>query len=134
MSPEKRKGVDRVSETNIYINVKDNYSVVMNKLSDATKKFGGDIEGMQKTLDHLNKTKVTFNIEVEKAKKELKELREAFKKTDTEVTENDLKAAQEKYDNLASTLQAVSAQAKETERQMRSLAGTAKTTQTNSRS
>lgn len=135
----------------IAISAKDNYSVVMEKLSQATKGTATDISSFQKRLDVLNRTKLRLQVDVEEAKKKLREAKKVYEDSQKAMesatdamgksadeandalnsigvtqAKNRFEELQEEYNNLASSLSAVSSQAKETERSMRSLKGTGK--------
>lgn len=135
----------------IAISAKDNYSVVMDKISQATKGTAKDMGSFQKRLDVLNKTKLRLQVEVEDAKKKLREAKRVYEDSqkamksaadsmgksakdagdaingiDVEQARSRLEEMQEEYNNLSASLSAVSNQAKETERSMRSLNGTGK--------
>ena len=135
----------------IAISAKDNYSVVMEKISQATKGAAKDMSSFQKRLDVLNSTKLRLQVEVEDAKKRLREAKRVYEDSqkamksatdsmgksakdagdalngiDVEQAKSHLEEMQEEYNNLSASLSAVSNQAKETERSMRSLNGTGK--------
>lgn len=135
----------------IAISAKDNYSVVMDKISQATKGTAKDMSSFQKRLDVLNSTKLRLQVEVEDAKKKLREAKRVYEDSqkamksaadsmgksakdagdaingiDVEQARSRLEEMQEEYNNLSASLSAVSNQAKETERSMRSLNGTGK--------
>lgn len=135
----------------IAISAKDNYSVVMDKISQVTKGTAKNMDSFQKRLDALNKAKFKLQVDVEDAKKKLREAKRVYEDSqkamksatdsigksakeagdalsgiDVEQARSRLEEMQEEYNNLSASLSAVSSQAKETERSMRSLNGTGK--------
>lgn len=82
------------------------------------------IESLQQSLDTLNKTRVSVQLNMTKVKNELREAKKRFEETGDAADELAMKDKQFELNNLASQLKAVNANATEAEKSMRTLAGT----------
>ena len=106
----------------IAISAKDNFSQTIITLRNASTAFNKDLEGMQKKLDALDDTKHTIKLDLDKAKRELKEAEKAFRGMDEAARDDTaLREAEEKYDNLRRQLAAVGKEAKQTEKDILNL-------------
>lgn len=104
-------------ETSIVISAKDNFSQTILTLRNASTAFNKDLEGLSKKLGELDNTKHTIKLDLDKAKRELKETEKAFRNTDEAARDDTaLREAEEKYDNLRRQLAAVGQEAKQTEK------------------
>lgn len=54
----------------IIFSAKDNFSDALNKMAQSNASLNKDLEGLQKKLDSLNKTKISMKIDADKIKKE----------------------------------------------------------------
>ncbi len=84
----------------ILISAQDNFSQAVNKMAQANASFNKDLEGLQKKLDSLNKTKVAMKIDADKIKKELKDLKKAFEETADEKIGKRIEERSFKFENI----------------------------------
>ena len=103
-------------ETSIVIKAQDRYSDVVKRMSSATKAFSKDVESAEKGLKTLSQNKVTIKMDLEKAKRELRDLEKQFRATGDAADLDKLNRAQENYDNIARKLRAVTKAAGDTEK------------------
>ena len=111
-------------DVSIALSAKDNYTTTLKKIADATRTGVKSIESLQKSLDTLNKTRVSVQLNMTKVKNELREAKKRFEETGDAADELAMKDKQFELNNLASQLKAVNANAIEAEKSMRTLAGT----------
>ena len=111
-------------DVSIALSAKDNYTTTLKKIADATRTGVKSIESLQQSLDTLNKTRVSVQLNMAKVKNELREAKKRFEETGDAADELAMKDKQFELNNLASQLKAVNANATEAEKSMRSLAGT----------
>lgn len=111
-------------DVSIALSAKDNYTTTLNKIADATRTGVKSIESLQQSLDTLNKTRVSVQLNMTKVKNELREAKKRFEETGDAADELAMKDKQFELNNLASQLKAVNANAIEAEKSMRTLAGT----------
>lgn len=103
-------------ETSIVIKAQDRYSDVVKRMSSATKAFSKDVESAEKGLKTLSQNKVTLKMDLDKAKRELRDLEKQFKATGDAADLDKLNEAQKKYDSIARNLRAVTKAAGDTEK------------------
>lgn len=111
-------------DVSIVLSAKDNYTTTLKKIADATRTGVKSIESLQQSLDTLNKTRVSVQLNMTKVKNELREAKKRFEETGDAADELSMKDKQFELNNLASQLKAVNANAIEAEKSMRTLAGT----------
>ena len=111
-------------DVSIALSAKDNYTTTLKKIADATRTGVKSIESLQQSLDTLNKTRVSVQLNMTKVKNELREAKKRFEETGDAADELVMKDKQFELNNLASQLKAVNANATEAEKSMRTLAGT----------
>ena len=68
-------------ETSIVITATDHFSAAIGKMRDFSKGFSKDLDGMQKKLNELNKTKSTLKVNTDKARQELRAAEKQFSET-----------------------------------------------------
>ncbi len=112
-------------DVSIMISAKDNFSGAILKMRQATQGFNKDADGLQKKLDALNRTKTTIQTDITKAKGDLQTAAQAFKRTGDEASRAALVANQTNYNNLKSSLKAVTNEANATEKSLLNLTKTA---------
>ena len=103
-------------ETSIVVTLNDRYSETAKKLSQVTKAFSKDAEGLEQRLYTLNKNKYTLKLDAQKAKQELKEAEKQFSATGKEADGLKMELAQANYDNIVRNLKAVTTAAGDTEK------------------
>lgn len=111
-------------DVSIALSAKDNYTTTLKKIADATRTGVKSIESLQQSLDTLNKTRVSVQLNMTKVKNELREAKKRFEETGDAADELAMKDKQFELNNLTSQLKAVNANAIEAEKSMRTLAGT----------
>ncbi|WP_024833836.1 tape measure protein [Ruminiclostridium josui] len=108
-------------DISIAINAKDNYTQAITTMKNANQAFNKDLTGLNSKLDALNKNKITLKVDVSKAKKELSEAEKQFAKTGEAADKLNLELANAKYENARRNLSLVSDNAKQAEKDIRSL-------------
>ena len=103
-------------ETSIVVTLNDRYSETAKKLSQVTKAFIKDAEGLEQRLYALNKNKYTLKLDAQKARQELKEAEKQFAATGKEADGLKMELAQANYDNIVRNLKAVTTAAGDTEK------------------
>ena len=103
-------------ETSIVVTLNDRYSETAKKLSQVTKAFSKDAEGLEQRLYALNKNKYTLKLDAQKARQELKEAEKQFAATGKEADGLKMELAQANYDNIVRNLKTVTSAAGDTER------------------
>lgn len=104
-------------DISIAISVKDNFTQAITTMRNANQAFNKDLEGLSSKLNALNKTKVTLQIDADRAKRELKEAQKAFAAMNDEAADDTkLREAIENYENVRRNLKLVADEAKNTER------------------
>lgn len=109
-------------ESSIVIKAEDRYSSVVKKMCDYTKKFSSDVDELEDNLKALSKNKYDLKLDLKQAQKELKAAEKQFDRTGAAADKLQLEAKQANYDNIRRNLDAVTKAAKDTERQIRSVA------------
>ena len=110
-------------ETSIAISIHDNYTQALTTIRNATSAFNKDLDGTQKKLDALTRTKATLKIDVDAAKKELKEAQKQFEATGDAADRLKLEMANANYDNAKANLDLVTKSAKQAQQEMNNLTG-----------
>lgn len=108
-------------ETSIVIKATDRYSDVLKTLSKTTKAFTKDVDSLEEGLYALNKTKYTLKLDSKKAKQALKEAEKQFDLTHSAADGLKMELAQANYDNVVRNLNAVTKEARNTEKELSKL-------------
>ena len=87
-------------------------------MATVTKSFSKDVDKLEDTLYALNKNKITLKMDLSKAKSELKAAEKQFSLTRSAADGLKLELAQANYDNMVRNLKAVTAAARDTEKQI----------------
>lgn len=104
-------------DISIAISAKDNFTQAVTTMRNANQAFNKDLEGLSGKLNSLNKTKVTLQIDADKAKRELKEAQKAFADMNDEAADDTkLRKAMENYDNVRRNLKLVADEARNMEK------------------
>ena len=112
------KGGEDVPEASIVIKSTDRYSDAVKKMATVTKSFSKDVDKLEDTLYALNKNKITLKMDLSKAKSELKAAEKQFELTRSAADGLKLELAQANYDGMVRNLKAVTAAARDTEKQI----------------
>lgn len=105
-------------EASIVIKSTDRYSDAVKKMATVTKSFSKDVDALENTLYALNKNKITLKMDLSKAKSELKAAEKQFDLTHSAADGLRMELAQANYDNMVRNLKAVTAAARDTEKQI----------------
>ena len=108
-------------ETSIVIKATDRYSDVLKTLSKTTKAFTKDVDSLEEGLYALNKTKYTLKLDAKKAKQAIKEAEKQFDLTHSAADGLKMELAQANYDNVVRNLNAVTKEARNTEKELSKL-------------
>ena len=108
-------------ETSIVIKATDRYSDVLKTLSKTTKAFTKDVDSLEEGLYALNKNKYTLKLDAKKAKQALKEAEKQFDLTHSAADGLKMELAQANYDNVVRNLNAVTKEARNTEKELSKL-------------
>lgn len=103
-------------ETSIVIKATDRYSDVLKTLSKTTKAFSDDVDSLEEGLYALNKNKYTLKLDAKKAQQALKEAEKQFDLTRSAADGLKMELAQANYDNVVRNLNAVTKEARNTEK------------------
>lgn len=103
-------------ETSIVIKATDRYSDVLKTLSKTTKAFSDDVDSLEEGLYSLNKNKYTLKLDAKKAQQALKEAEKQFDLTHSAADGLKMELAQANYDNVVRNLNAVTKEARNTEK------------------
>lgn len=103
-------------ETSIVIKAEDRYSDATKKMSATTKTFKKDVDSLEKCLTLLSKNKATLRVDMNDAKKALKDAEKQFMATRSEADGLKLELAQANYDNIVRNLKTVTKAAGDTEK------------------
>lgn len=103
-------------ETSIVIKATDRYSDVHKTLSKTTKAFSDDVDSLEEGLYALNKNKYTLKLDAKKAQQALKEAEKQFDLTHSAADGLKMELAQANYDNVVRNLNAVTKEARNTEK------------------
>lgn len=102
----------------IALRVTDNMSAALTQIRSAMTPFRRDVQELQRDLQTISRTKVTLQVDLERAKKELKDAKAAFRDLEDESNQTRLEQAQEAYNNLTEQLQALNRASRQTVRDM----------------
>ncbi len=108
-------------DISIAISTKDNFSQALTTMRNANQAFNKDLTGLQTKLNELNRTKATLKVDTDKAKTALKEAEKQFAETGDAADKLKLELANSNYENARRNLSLVSDNAKQAEKNMRSL-------------
>lgn len=108
-------------ETSIVIKATDRYSDVLKTLSKTTKAFTKDVDGLEEGLYALNKNKYTLKLDAKKAQQALKKAEKQFDLTHSAADGLKMELAQANYDNVVRNLNAVTKEARNTEKELSKL-------------
>lgn len=108
-------------DISIAISAKDNFSQAITTMKNANQSFNKDLSGLQTKLNELNKTKTSLRVDTAKAKQELKEAEKQFLKTGDAADKLKLELADADYENARRNLALVADNAKQAEKDIRSL-------------
>lgn len=108
-------------ETSIVIKATDRYSDVLKTLSKTTKAFTKDVDSLEEGLYALNKNKYTLKLDAKKAQQALKEAEKQFDLTHSAADGLKMELAQANYDNVVRNLNAVTKEARNTEKELSKL-------------
>lgn len=114
------------TDASIALSLQDNMSASIKKVQSSLSVFGTDVDGLQKRLDALNKTKFelkTVNLkkakeELDSAKKALEALGDAATETERDTAKTRFDKATQNYENLRNQLDLLSRQARQTKKDM----------------
>lgn len=98
-------------------------SAALTQIRSAATPLRKDINELQGELDRFNKTKVSLQVDMERAKRELADAKKAFRELEDEANATRLEQAQEAYNSLADQLREVSTASKQTVRDMEEVTG-----------
>lgn len=107
----------------VALRVTENMSTTLTQIRGAMTPFRRDITELQQEMDTLSRTKVTLQVDMERAKRELADAKKAFRDLEDEANSTRLEKAQETYNNLAAQMQEVNKAAKQTTKDMEELSG-----------
>lgn len=114
------------TDASIALSLQDNMSASIKKAQSSLSVFDNDVEGLQKRLDALNRTKFELKaVDLKKAKEELASAKKAFEElgdaateTERETAKADFETATQNYENLRNQLDLLSRQARQTKKDM----------------
>lgn len=105
-------------ETSIVITATDHFSAAMKTMRDSSMHFTKDLEGMQKKLNELNKTKSTLKVNTDKARQELRAAEKQFSETGDAIAKTILEGKQLTFEEARRNLSLVAKEASDVEKQM----------------
>lgn len=114
------------TDASIALSLQDNMSASIKKVQSSLSVFGTDLDGLQKRLDAINKTKFELKAvdlkkaksELDSAKKALDALGDAATETDRDTAKANFDKATQNYENLRNQLDLLSRQARQTKKDM----------------
>ena len=117
---------NRKTDASIAFSVTDNLSQSVTRMRNSFDGFEQDVEGLQKQLDILQRTKVQLkNIDLKQAKSQVDEMRRALEELGDTATETERQTAQanfdaavQNYNNVANQLDLVSRRARQTQKDL----------------
>lgn len=117
---------NRKTDASIAFSVTDNLSQSVTRMRNSLDGFEQDVEGLQKQLDILQRTKVQLkNIDLKQAKSQVDDMRRALEELGDTATETERQTAQanfdaavQNYNNVANQLDLVSRRARQTQRDL----------------
>lgn len=105
-------------ETSIVITATDHFSTAIGKMRDFSRGFSKDLDGMQKKLNELNKTKSTLKVDTDKARHELRTAEKQFSETGDAIAKTILEGKQLTFEEARRNLSLVAKEASNVEKQM----------------
>ncbi len=105
-------------ETSIVITATDHFSAAMKTMRESSQHFTKDLDGMQKKLNELNKTKSTLKVDTDKARQELRAAEKQFSETRDVIDELILQGKQLTFEEARRNLSLVTKEASNVEKQM----------------
>ena len=105
-------------ETSIVITATDHFSAAMKTMRDSSQHFTKDLDGMQKKLNELNKTKSTLKVNTDKARQELRAAEKQFSETGDAIAKTILEGKQLTFEEARRNLSLVTKEASNVEKQM----------------
>ena len=105
-------------ETSIVITATDHFSAAMKTMRESSQHFTKDLNGMQKKLNELNKTKSTLKVDTDKARQELRAAEKQFSETRDVIDELILQGKQLTFEEARRNLSLVTKEASNVEKQM----------------
>ena len=105
-------------ETSIVITATDHFSAAMKTMRNSSMHFTKDLEGMQKKLNELNKTKSTLKVNTDKARQELRAAEKQFSETGDAIAKTILEGKQLTFEEARRNLSLVAKEASNVEKQM----------------
>ena len=105
-------------ETSIVITATDHFSAAMKTMRESSQHFTKDLDGMQKKLNELNKTKSTLKVNTDKARQELRAAEKQFSETGDVIDELILQGKQLTFEEARRNLSLVTKEASNVEKQM----------------
>ena len=105
-------------ETSIVITATDHFSAAMKTMRDSSRHFTKDLEGMQKRLNELNRSKSTLKVDTDKARQELQAAERQFLETGDAIAKTILEGKQLTFENARRNLSLVEKEASNVEKQM----------------
>lgn len=109
------------TDVSVAITARDNYSEMMAKLARITASFTTDVKGLQGQLDFLNKTKFSLKIDVDTAKRALKDYNKTLKDDATPEAIAKQKELQNALFETEGAYKVVSKAVRDTEKSIRNL-------------
>lgn len=108
-------------DISIAISARDNFSNAISTMTNASRAFSKDVAGLNAKLDALNKTKVILKADTDDLKKKLKDAQKQYNLTRSEADKLELQMAHANYENARRNLSLVSDNAKQAEKDIKSL-------------
>lgn len=117
---------NRKTDASIAFSVTDNLSQSVTRMRNSLDGFEQDVEGLQKQLDILQRTKVQLkNIDLKQARSQVDDMRRALEELGDTATETERQTAQanfdaavQNYNNVANQLDLVSRRARQTKKDL----------------
>ena len=113
-------------ETSVVVKAEDRYSSAVKKMASTTNAFSKDAEEMEKTLTALSKKRFDLRMDLDKAKKELKDAEKQFQATGDAADRMTAQGKQANFDALQKQLRDVNKEAKQVEKGLDSMGSTAR--------
>lgn len=102
----------------VALRVTENMSATLTNIRGAMTPFRRDVQELERELQAFSRTKVTLQVDLERAKQELKDARAAFRDLQDEANQTRLEQAQESYNNLTEQLRELNRASRQTVRDM----------------
>ena len=108
-------------EVSIAASFKDNLSAGLKKVTEVTRSFSNDLEGLQKRIDVLNRDKVNIKTDLDRAKKEARAAEQQLGGLNDALAKSTIEAANLKAQHLADEYAIITKGIRETTREMEKL-------------